>query len=79
MGRLVARGKYLFDGERKFFARGVSYGPFPENSRGERYPEPERVAADFALMNADGRQRGAHATCRRRPGSSKKLSGTICA
>ncbi len=54
MGRLVARGKYLFDGERKFLARGVSYGPFPENSRGERYPEPERVAADFALMNQMG-------------------------
>jgi glycosyltransferase involved in cell wall biosynthesis len=54
MGRLVARGKYLFEGERKFFARGVSYGPFPPNSRGERYPEPERVAADFALMNQMG-------------------------
>ncbi len=54
MARLVARGKYLFDGERKFFARGVSYGPFPENSRGERYPEPERVAADFALMGEMG-------------------------
>ncbi|HVN27962.1 MAG TPA: glycosyltransferase, partial [Candidatus Binataceae bacterium] len=54
MGRLVARGKYLWDGERKFFARGVSYGPFPENSRGERYPEPERVAADFALMTQMG-------------------------
>jgi hypothetical protein len=54
MGRLVARGKYLFDGARKFFARGVSYGPFPENSRGERYPEPARVAADFALMTQMG-------------------------
>jgi len=54
MGRLVARGKYLFDGERKFFARGVSYGPFPENSRGERYPEPDSVAGDFALMNRMG-------------------------
>ena len=54
MGRLVARGKYLFDGERKFYARGVSYGPFPENSRGERYPEPERAAADFALMHQMG-------------------------
>jgi len=50
MARLVARGKYLYDDERKFFARGVSYGPFPENSRRERYPEPERAAADFALM-----------------------------
>ena len=54
MSRLAAREKYLFDGERKFFARGVSYGPFPPNSRGERYPEPERTAADFALMNEMG-------------------------
>ncbi len=54
MARLVVRGKYLFDGERKFYARGVSYGPFPENSRGERYPEPDRVAADFTLMNQLG-------------------------
>ncbi len=54
MGRLISRGKYLFDGERKFYARGVSYGPFPENSRGERYPEADRVAADFALMNQMG-------------------------
>ena len=54
MGRLVARGKYLFEGERKFYARGVSYGPFAANSRGERYPEPERVAQDFALMHELG-------------------------
>ena len=54
MDRLVARGKYLFDGERKFYARGVSYGPFAANSRGERYPEPERAAADFALMHELG-------------------------
>jgi len=54
MSRLVSRGKYLFDGERKFYARGVSYGPFTTNSRGERYPEPERAAADFALMRELG-------------------------
>jgi len=44
MSRIVARGKYLFEGERKFFARGVSYGPFAPNSRGEPFPEPDRVA-----------------------------------
>ncbi|HYB89644.1 MAG TPA: glycosyltransferase, partial [Candidatus Binataceae bacterium] len=54
MARIVARGKYLFEGESKFFARGVSYGPFAPNSRGERYPEPERAAADFAMMRAMG-------------------------
>ncbi|MGB6565522.1 MAG: hypothetical protein WBE69_23210, partial [Candidatus Binataceae bacterium] len=54
MDRLVARGKFLFEGERKFHARGVSYGPFAPNSRGERYPEPERVAQDFALIRELG-------------------------
>src|SRR5262249_43967224 len=54
MGRLVARGKYVYDGDRKFFARGVSYGPFAPNSRGERYPERERARADFALIRELG-------------------------
>jgi O-antigen biosynthesis protein len=54
MARLVPHGKYLFDGAQKFYIRGVSYGPFAPNSRGERYPEPERAAADFALMKRLG-------------------------
>ncbi len=54
MGRLVPHGKYLFEGAEKFYVRGVSYGPFAANSRGERYPEPERAAADFALMRQLG-------------------------
>ena len=54
MARLIARDKYLYDGDRKFYATGVSYGPFVPNSRGERYPEPERCAQDFALMRQLG-------------------------
>src|SRR5229473_2259413 len=54
MDRLIARGKFLFEGERKFRACGVSYGPFSPNSRGERYPEPERATQDFALMRELG-------------------------
>ncbi len=54
MARLVSHGKYLLDGAQKFYLRGVSYGPFAPNSRGERYPEPERAAADFALMKSLG-------------------------
>jgi O-antigen biosynthesis protein len=54
MARLVPHGKYLLDGAQKFYLRGVSYGPFASNSRGERYPEPERAAADFALMTRLG-------------------------
>jgi O-antigen biosynthesis protein len=54
MARLVPHGKYLLDGAQKFYIRGVSYGPFAPNSRGERYPEPERATADFALMKRLG-------------------------
>lgn len=54
MGRPVVRGKYIYEGGEKVFARGVSYGPFAPNSRGERYPEPARAEADFALMRALG-------------------------
>src|SRR5260370_14748738 len=54
MGGLVARAKYLFEGAEKFYVRGVSYGPFAPNSRGEEYPEPDRTAADFALMRQLG-------------------------
>jgi O-antigen biosynthesis protein len=54
MARLVVRNKYIFAGAQKFYARGVSYGPFAENSRGERYPEPERAETDFALMRQLG-------------------------
>jgi O-antigen biosynthesis protein len=54
MARLLPHGKYLLHGAQKFYIRGVSYGPFAPNSRGERYPEPERAAADFALMKSLG-------------------------
>jgi O-antigen biosynthesis protein len=54
MGRLSAQGKYIYQDGQKFFARGVSYGPFTSNSRGESYPEPDRVAADFSLMRELG-------------------------
>src|SRR5437763_1549751 len=50
MGRLSVRGKYIYQDGHKFFARGVSYGPFAPNSRGESYPESDRVASDFSLM-----------------------------
>ncbi len=54
MAPLTACNKYLFEGERKFYARGVSYGTFAPNSRGEPFPEPERAGADLALMRELG-------------------------
>mgnify|MGYP000896172515 CR=1 FL=1 len=54
MARVRARGRFLFAGEEKFFLRGATYGPFPENKNGEPLPEPEAVARDFELMRAAG-------------------------
>ncbi|HLH77635.1 MAG TPA: glycosyltransferase [Candidatus Binataceae bacterium] len=48
MERPIARDKYFFVGPDKFEVRGVSYGPFAPNARGEPYPDSALVAADFA-------------------------------
>jgi glycosyltransferase involved in cell wall biosynthesis len=47
-------GRFLFLGDKKFFIKGVTYGPFPENENGEPLPEPERVAEDLRLMRSIG-------------------------
>jgi GT2 family glycosyltransferase len=47
-------GKFFFDGGEKHFVKGVTYGPFAENSRGAQFPEPDRAARDFALMGEAG-------------------------
>jgi len=47
-------GRFLYKGDKKFFIKGVTYGPFPENENGEPLPEPERVAEDFRLMRSIG-------------------------
>ena len=52
--RVCAKGRYLFAGEDKFFIKGVTYGPFPENSRGEPLPEDDMVVRDFELMRRAG-------------------------
>lgn len=48
------RGKFLYLGSDKFYVRGVTYGAFPPNSRGDQFPEPPEVARDFALMREAG-------------------------
>src|ERR1043166_565303 len=49
-----ASGKFLSRGAEKFFVRGVAYGAFAPNGRGERFPEAGIVARDFALMRRAG-------------------------
>ena len=47
-------GRFLARGSVKAVPRGVTYGPFPANSRGEPFPEPEEARRDFRLMAAAG-------------------------
>jgi len=53
--RVHARGKFLYAGDEKLYVRGVTYGTFADRGDGDGpFPHPERVAADFAAMAANG-------------------------
>ncbi len=52
--RWRVHGRYLARGSEKVVPRGVTYGPFPANARGEPFPEPGVAAADFRLMREAG-------------------------
>ena len=47
-------GKFFFAGDRKFYAKGVTYGPFAIGSHGSQFPERNVVVQDFAMMAALG-------------------------
>lgn len=51
---ILRSGKFLFEGEDKFLLKGVSYGTFAPDARGDQYPPLDRVATDFALMRRYG-------------------------
>src|SRR5438128_2368574 len=54
MQRPLVKGKFLFVGDEKFLARGVTYGPFRPNELGCAYHDPEMAHRDFAAMAAHG-------------------------
>lgn len=47
-------GKFFFVGDRKFFVRGVSYGPFGVADHGFPFPNEAMLRKDFALMREMG-------------------------
>ena len=53
-GSVRVQGKSFFLGERKYFVKGVTYGPFPTGSHGAQFPERDMVDTDFALMAEAG-------------------------
>jgi glycosyltransferase involved in cell wall biosynthesis len=48
------RGKFLYEGNEKFYVRGVTYGTFRPNEDGSQFPSPEVVESDFRLMAEKG-------------------------
>jgi glycosyltransferase involved in cell wall biosynthesis len=48
--RVVTDGKFFRVGSKKFYPRGVTYGPFQLDETGSTFPKPEQVARDFELM-----------------------------
>ncbi len=52
--RLMTGGKWLGACGEKWLMRGVSYGPFKPNSRGEPFPVDDRLVADLAHVRQLG-------------------------
>lgn len=48
------RAKFLFEGDRKFFLKGVTYGPFAPDSEGHFFGAPEGARRDFELLREMG-------------------------
>ncbi|MGD8937167.1 MAG: glycosyltransferase [Thiogranum sp.] len=52
--RITSRGKFLFEGEKKFWIKGVTYGTFRPRDDGAQFPVREVVERDFAMMAVHG-------------------------
>lgn len=45
--RVVLDGKFFRLGEKKFYVKGVAYGPLPPNAQGQPFASPEQTALDL--------------------------------
>ncbi|HLB32784.1 MAG: hypothetical protein A3F67_09265 [Verrucomicrobia bacterium RIFCSPHIGHO2_12_FULL_41_10] len=52
--RIVVRAKFFFEGDRKFFLKGVTYGPFAPDAEGYEYGTQEQAAKDLAAIRECG-------------------------
>jgi len=52
--RVRVDGKFFRLGKQKYYIKGVTYGPFAPNERGETFPAPEQVRRDFAQLKQLG-------------------------
>jgi glycosyltransferase involved in cell wall biosynthesis len=52
--RIRPVAKFFFEGDRKFFVKGVTYGPFKPDTEGNYFGRPEQLDVDLALMRQVG-------------------------
>src|SRR5688572_9365425 len=52
--RIQRTGKFLTQGDEKFYVKGVSYGTFAPDAHGDQFPRIGQVADDFARMRDFG-------------------------
>jgi cellulose synthase/poly-beta-1,6-N-acetylglucosamine synthase-like glycosyltransferase len=52
--RVTLDGKFFRLGARKFYVKGVSYGPFAPNKDGEHFPPPHQARRDLELIRELG-------------------------
>src|SRR5688500_7382866 len=52
--RVRVDGKFFRLGGKKFYVKGVTYGPFAPDAHGEFFGTPERVREDFQLIQQLG-------------------------
>jgi len=49
--RVMTDGKFFRVGAKKFYPKGVTYGPFAPDAAGSTFPDPEKAARDFELLH----------------------------
>ena len=52
--RVRVQSKFFFRGDKKFFLKGITYGPFHPDAAGDFVGTPDTVRADLALMRELG-------------------------
>lgn len=52
--RVIVRSKFFFEGEKKFFVKGVTYGPFAPDADGFQFGSRDQAAKDLASIRETG-------------------------
>src|SRR5947209_18958418 len=52
--RIRPVSKFFFEGDRKFFIKGATYGPFKQDEKGNSFGRSEQVDIDFRMMREIG-------------------------